>query len=544
MDHKPRILIVDDEADAREMLEALLCREGYDLAFAASGPEALALVEEYSPDAVLLDVMMPGMDGFEVCRRLRADPVRAEVPIILVTALDDRDSQLRGIEAGADDFVTKPVDRVELRTRVRTITRLNRYRRLLWERTRRLEAEEEILSLYHELQRHAENLEATVVQRTRELQVERDRTQSILESLGEAVIVTDVDGTIKYMNPAAVSLTGFSIEEADGENLNLWQSTAFPSELRRRVEDRICSSQKWSGETVCRRRDGTLYDAVMTVDPLCNPHDREEVSGYVSVQRDITPLRAAERLKDQFISNVSHELRTPLSVITLIVGNLDTLYDRLTEDRRRRMIRDVREHIQILSDVISDVLEISRIDSDRISRERRRVNLMQLAWEEADKQLPLAQSKSQTLRVAGAQDLPVWVNEGQLRQVIRNLLNNAIKYTPDGGQVTCEGLTVADSWPIGREHPQDAASAATGHWAALRVVDSGIGISQDDLPHVFERFYRVQAQGSIPGTGLGLSIARELVKLHNGHLSAASTPDEGSVFTIFLPLATGEESEI
>lgn len=433
---RPRILIVDDEPDARDMLAAMLFHEGYEMTFAANGPEALAAIKEIAPDAVLLDVMMPGMDGFEVCQRLRDDPLRAEVPIILVTALDDRDSRLRGIEAGADDFVTKPVDRVELRTRVRTITRLNRYRRLLWERTRRLEAEEEILKrnreltllnqvivaagstfdadrildtacealadalevphaaaslaaweaeqtwdierdrnrwahsgsatgpqallpsivtrlgpmgqvpvavmdveleprlaplrneihthgivsllivpimvrdnlaggivlgtaeqrefsehdrtlaqsvasavgqaldtsrLYYELQRRAEDLEGTVAQRTLELEVERDRTQAILEAVGEAVVVTDVAGFIQYMNPAAVALTGFTSDEAKGQPWSIWQGQTLLEGYQALMEEVKCSDRNCRGQAVHKRRDGTLHDVAVTVAPLHEP---------------------------------------------------------------------------------------------------------------------------------------------------------------------------------------------------------------------------------------------------------------------------------
>jgi signal transduction histidine kinase len=128
------VLIVDDDPTAREALVAILEGEGYDLRQAKDGIQALKILKQLQPDLILLDVMMPGMDGFEVCRRIRATPLLAEVPIILLTALDDRDSLLRGLESGADDFLSKPPDRRELVARVRTITRLNRYRTLVEQR--------------------------------------------------------------------------------------------------------------------------------------------------------------------------------------------------------------------------------------------------------------------------------------------------------------------------------------------------------------------------------------------------------------------------
>ena len=130
------ILLVDDEPMGLEVLHGLLSTENYNLAFATNGTEAIEQALELKPDVILLDVMMPDIDGFEVCRRLRTDPILADVPIIMLTALDDRESRLEGIEAGADDFISKPFDRIELRTRLRTITRLNRFRRLTIERNK------------------------------------------------------------------------------------------------------------------------------------------------------------------------------------------------------------------------------------------------------------------------------------------------------------------------------------------------------------------------------------------------------------------------
>lgn len=131
MPEKSTILIVDDEIVSRSTVEVLLESEGYQLIFAESGEEALHKATALVPDLMLLDVMMPGMNGFQVCQQLRTNPRLAELPVVMVTALDDRESRLKGIEVGADDFMTKPFDRAELRARIRTITRLNRYRRLV-----------------------------------------------------------------------------------------------------------------------------------------------------------------------------------------------------------------------------------------------------------------------------------------------------------------------------------------------------------------------------------------------------------------------------
>ncbi|CAG0963234.1 partial Response regulator PleD, partial [Anaerolineae bacterium] len=121
------ILIVDDEPAGLHTLESILDGQGYQIVMAQSGPEALEKTRQLLPDVILLDVMMPGMDGFEVCRTIRNDPLLAEIPILMLTALDDRKSLLNGLESGADDYITKPYDRYALRARLLGITRLNRY---------------------------------------------------------------------------------------------------------------------------------------------------------------------------------------------------------------------------------------------------------------------------------------------------------------------------------------------------------------------------------------------------------------------------------
>ena len=503
MERTSTILIVDDDRVGRQLLRTLLEPDGYELVLAGSGAEALGRVGALTPDLVLLDVVMPEMDGFEVCQRLRADARLADVPVIMVTALHDRDSRIQGIEAGADDFISKPFDRVELLSRVRAITRLNRNRRLLLER----------------------------------LQAERDRTRAILDALGEAVVVTDVGGVIEYVNPAVLRQTGFARDELIGQSFRRWHTDRRLQAFYDRVDSggNGTGGLAWHGELVSPRKDGSYYNAVLTLAPLHDSRAAGHAVGFVGVQRDITPLKQAERMKDRFVSNISHELRTPLSIITLLSGNLDTLYERLGDEKRRSMIRDIRRHAQVLDELIGDVLDIARIESGSIPMENRRVNLVDCVREEIAKQQPLAARKSLAMSMSGSDDLPVRGDPDQLRRVIRNLLNNAIKYNRHGGKVACE-CRVCDrcsdwgpDWPGSADH-------TSGIWAAVRIVDTGIGISEKDLPRIFERFFRVKNRGNTPGTGLGLAITRDLIDLHAGHVAVASKRGKGSTFAFYLPL--------
>jgi signal transduction histidine kinase len=143
-EYKSSILIADDEVHGRETLESLLTGENYNLLFASNGSETFEMAKKYKPDLILLDIMMPGMTGYEVCRKIRLDDELIKVPIILVTALDDRESRIMGIESGADDFITKPINSRELRLRIRTITRLDRYRQIHQSFAEKLKLEKEL----------------------------------------------------------------------------------------------------------------------------------------------------------------------------------------------------------------------------------------------------------------------------------------------------------------------------------------------------------------------------------------------------------------
>lgn len=496
------VLIVDDQESVRDILAGLLAGQGYNLAFATTGSEALTKAVELTPhlDLVVLDIMMPGLNGFEVCRQLRAHPLLAEIPVIMVTALKSHQSMLEGLEAGADDFIAKPFDYAELRARVRTLTRLNQHRRL----------------------------------RTTELRLERDRTRAILEAVGEAVFVTDIYGTIEYLNQAGTTLTGYTAEELLGQDWRVW----WPDQkrLQTKIMPFVEAGHTWRGEATHRHKDGMFYDVMLTIAPLLDPDSAAQIIGFVSVHRNITELKEAQHTKDKFISNVSHELRTPLSVITLLCDNLDELYDQLTHTKRRKMIRDMQTQTQILDNLVNDVLEIARLDSGRMSTRREQVNLTTLSQQKASDLQTMAHEKNQTLVCKQGGLVVVWGNRRQLEQVIRNLIDNAIKYTPVGGTISCECqlLHIAATSEFIPDWP-GTNKLTPGRWAAFRVVDNGIGIDPHHFDVLFDRFFRVNEQQQPRGTGLGLSIAKETVELHGGHITVEAQPGAGSTFAFYLP---------
>jgi len=243
--HSARILIVDDEQANRRLLEVMLGQEGFQLLTAASGEEALALVAREPPDLILLDVMMPGMDGYAVASALKANHDTKNIPIIVVTALDDREAMMRGLSAGAEDFLSKPVDRAELHARVKNLLRLKAY------------------GDYYD--KYSQILEGEVAERTADLE---ERTKALeqqaavvtelaglLDLAQDAIIVRDMDNRILFWNYGAEVLYGWTGEEALGRNLGQLLNAEL-SPIADSQDAAILDRGRWEGELIHHRRDG------------------------------------------------------------------------------------------------------------------------------------------------------------------------------------------------------------------------------------------------------------------------------------------------
>ncbi|MCO6451663.1 MAG: PAS domain S-box protein [Caldilineales bacterium] len=384
--------------------------------------------------------------------------------------------------------------------------------------------------LYRQLQKQARELEERVAERTAELAKERDLRQAILDALVDSVLVTDPTGIVRYANPAVEALTGLTSSQVIGQNLS--EVTGFTG-----AETNIHTSTGFAApsrlELRRTRPDGSQRDVMLTIHPLMSKID-QDANEVVVVYSDVTELKEAERLKDRFVSNVSHELRSPVSVLLLLTANLERLYEKMDDSQRLHQISRITRQAEILTALLGDVLQMSRIDSGAISTERKRIDLTSVLMAEVKRQKPLAQQKSHRLVRAKSEPVRVWGNEEQIRIVFRNLLDNAFKYSPPGSTITyCARKLVGGKsdheWP-------ESGTLPPGTWCGVRITDNGYGIPQEDLGAVFERFFRVAPQREPGGTGLGLAIVRDLVELHGGRVAVKSELGAGSTFAFYLPI--------
>jgi len=364
----------------------------------------------------------------------------------------------------------------------------------------------------------------------------------LLSAVEQAVIATDLEGTIVYWNSFAEQLYGWSAAEALGANvLDITPADAM-LEQAAEVMSRLKSGRSWSGEFLVRRKDGTVFPAMITDSPIFS--EEGELVGMVGVSVDISQRKQSEaerealhqseraaraeaekanRLKDEFLATLSHELRNPLNVI---LGYAEVLL-RSDEARTSQFVKRAAEVLKrnalAQSRLVRDLLDLSRLHIGKLSLNYEVVSLPTLIDNAVETVSGEAAQKQIEIRIDGPKDV-IFVNADPLRleQVVWNLLNNAVKFTPVGGTVTIH---------LGSEHGR----------ARIVVEDTGPGVEPQFLPHVFEMFRQADGSSSRPhgGMGIGLALVKQLIELHGGSVELASTLGEGASFTIELP-ATAE----
>jgi two-component system phosphate regulon sensor histidine kinase PhoR len=342
----------------------------------------------------------------------------------------------------------------------------------------------------------------------------KKRVEAILSSVGEGVVVIDLDGRIASVNAAYEDQSGYFEDELIGRELwKFYRGAEVKADIEA-MQDSLQHQRIWNGELVGQRKYGSEYDVQLTFAPLRD--ERNELIGFVGSQRDVTQQKELDRLKDLFVSDVSHELRTPTTNISLYLELMETA----TPSKQVEYLSVLKEQTRLLMKLVEDILDLSRLAIGKTRKiEFTDVDLNNLTEQVITAHRPLAEASGLELDFEPTMDLPpVWGEPNQLARVINNLVGNAIHYTINGGVYVS---TYEDRGDV-----------------CLDVRDTGIGINADDKGHIFERFYRGQQvrQTKIHGTGLGLAIVKEIIDLHESEIYVESEIGSGSTFTIRFPL--------
>lgn len=356
---------------------------------------------------------------------------------------------------------------------------------------------------YGELGRALNYLSSELGSTISSLEMERNRLQSLINGLSEGIIAVDAQGAVTLMNPAVYGLLSLSDRTADVRAAAPDVFAMFDEALR---SGNVVKKTIWQGDIALH----------ISVSPLCLPG--EEITGCVGIVSDVTSAERLEQTRRDYVANVSHELRTPLTAMRAL---MEPLRDGLvkTEEQRQQIYDVVLRETMRLSRLVNDMLELSRLQSGTASLQRSVFAPLPLLNIIHETYSAYAEDYQQTFIYDVPESLPdVTGNPDRTQQVLIALLDNAFKYTPEGGTVTLS-------------------AAVEGDVVRIRVRDTGVGISKEDLPHVFDRFYKVDKSHHGKGTGLGLAIAYEIMKHLGEEMSVTSELNQGSCFTFTLHIA-------
>ncbi len=524
---KVNILLVDDHPANLLALAAILESLGHNLVQAKSGKEALKCLLDRDFAVILLDVQMPEMDGLETAALIRQRERSRHTPIIFLTAFNTSDRMVfQGYAMGAVDYLFKPIEPQILTAKIAVFI--------------------ELFQKTTEVQRQATRLAAV----NAELQKSEQRFRSLSACSPVGIFLTDTSGQLIYTNPRCQVICAAKMEGKFQDSL---LKLVHPEDGDRVLAD-------WSGWTQTNQEysrefrfvipqpspledDVVLWVHVRSSPMLC---DRGQFLGHVGTIEDISDRKQAEaerskllfeqvarqqaesanRMKDEFLATLSHELRTPLNSILGWAGMLRTR--KFDEKTTFKALETIERNAKIQAQLIEDILDVSKIIRGKLQLVLHPVNLAFVIEAALDTVRLAAQAKALEIETILQSSTSIVSGDlNRLQQIIWNLLTNAIKFTPEGGKIEVRLVSV-DSY------------------AEVTISDTGIGISPEFLPHVFERFR--QADSTISraygGLGLGLAIVSRLVEMHGGSISVYSAGEgQGTTFILKLPLLNNVESE-
>jgi PAS domain S-box-containing protein len=547
-----KVLVVDDEADARYLIATLLKGHGHQVVEAEDGVDALEKARREPVDIIVTDILMPRMDGYQLCREWKSDPELSKIPFVFYSATytEPADEQFAG-NLGADAYFVKPQDPDKLVSLIEEQLRLHRGNAappraavtteetaVLREYNERLVAKleqkvTELATANADLQQALEvlsdevDVKKTLIEQLTSDIEEKQKVEANLRSTNEvlgtifessplAIVSIDLEYATTLWNPAAEAIFGYTSEEMLGRDYRQVVPEEFVHDFETMSKRAIADDAGYELERPSSAKDGGRIEIVVSCAPLHDLHGK--VNGLVHVISDLTEARRIEATKATFLSMVSHELRTPL---TAIIGYADLMGQidlREKPDVFAQMLSKIRERGNTMRVLVDDLLDLSQIQSGPLRFDLVSLDVSALV-REAAAQVDLG--PAHTLLVDAPDGLPaVSADRERLAKVVRSLVSNAVKYSPDGGEV---GVRV---------------SAGDG-CISVAVSDQGIGIDASDVNRIFERFTQADMSDTrtFGGVGVGLFLASQIVTAHRGTLEVESAPGEGSTFIFTIPVA-------
>lgn len=482
-----RVLIIDDEKVIREGVQRALSGRGYTVEKAENGEAGIEMIRDHGFDIVLLDLMMPGIDGFAVLDWVKAN--QPDIEVVVITGFATVSKAVTAMKQGAFDFVGKPFTPDYIRIVVsRAAEKI------------RLEAETARLREEHNLSLAA-------------IENEQSRLKTVFGCMVEAVVITDNNGIVVHHNPAAIKILEIQTDPVIGKPIadSILDETAV-SMVHQAMEKSMVVTRDFSPGAISRKYL-RAHCAPVTA-------DSGTVLGSVTVFEDISTHKEIDRMKSDFVAMVAHELKSPLASIEQMIYALQVGCEYEAEQSCNAMHKRMTVRTKDLLRMIDNLLNLSKMENGTVEFHLEPIHGHEILDHIIDVITPQAEGKQIAISYEPCENNWMFnVDFDHIRTAFMNIISNAVKYTPEGGSV-------------------HVSTKVQGGFANLTVKDSGIGISQEDLPHIFDRFFRVKGKATrhITGSGLGLSLVKEVVEAHQGYIEVKSELDKGTTFTLSFPV--------
>lgn len=489
MNETIKILVIDDEKAIREGCRRVLTGKGYEVVTAENGQIALDILDREPMDIILLDLKMPVIGGEEVLEITRKK--YPDIPVIIITGHGTVDTAVVCMKNGAYDFITKPFQIDEF---LLTVTRAAEKRRL--EQKAKQFKEANIRNLY-------------------DLNLEKSRLRTIINQMANGVMVTNRNLEVVLHNPALMRLMEISEEVENPAPIGkIIHEKPLIDTLKQILKGESPEEESVSQEINVGAKALRAISA-----PALGPN--KAVAGTVTVLEDITAFKQLDEMKSDFVNMVAHELRSPLvSIRQLNSVLLEGLAGPLDEKQQDFVKRGMNK-IDSLLDLINDLLNVAKIEAGKYVQHQVPTDIGQIIDETVALMEPRAKELGISLTHSYHNLKQVQADPKNIEEIFNNLVSNAINYSPEGGRVniTAQGF---------------------GEYMAIKIEDTGVGIPPEELPKIFDKFYRVKHPKTrqVIGTGLGLAIVKGVVEAHHGAIDVESVIDKGTTFRILLPVIT------